>query len=63
MASQPEKQTKAMQILPNIARSKGIQTMKFGQLIVYKVRNVFVEILTKNVVQKLFSDTILKNQN
>ena len=54
MTSQPEKQTKAMQILPNIARSKGIQTMKFGQLIVYKVRNVFVENLTKNVVQTLF---------
>ena len=63
MTSQPETQTKAMQILPNIARSKGIQTMKFGQLIVYKVRNIFVEILTKNVVKKLFSDTILKNQN
>ena len=54
MTSQPETQTKAMQILPNIARSKGIQTMKFGQLIVYKVRNVFVENLTKNVVQTLF---------
>ena len=32
-----------MHILPNIARGKGNQTMKFGQLIEYNLRNSFVE--------------------
>ena len=31
--SQPGKQTIAIPTLPNITRSKGNQTMKFGQLI------------------------------
>ena len=31
--SQPGKETLAIHILPNISRSKGNQTMKFGQLI------------------------------
>ena len=30
-------------MLPNISRSKGNQTMKFGQLIEYKMRNIFLE--------------------
>ena len=29
--------------LPNISRSKGIQTMKFGQLIEYNMRNIFLK--------------------
>ena len=33
----------AIDILPNISRSKGNQTMKFGQLIEYDMRNAFVE--------------------
>ena len=32
-----------MQILPNISRSKGNQTMKFGQLLEYNMRSTFVE--------------------
>ena len=32
-----------MHILPNILRSKGNQTMRFGQLIEYNLRNNFVE--------------------
>ena len=32
-----------MHILPNISRSKGNQTIKFGQLIEYNLRNIFVE--------------------
>ena len=43
MTSQPGKQTIAIHILPNISRSKGIETMKFGQLIEYNMRNTFVE--------------------
>ena len=30
-------------ILPNISRSKRNQTMKFGQLIEYNMRNTFLE--------------------
>ena len=32
-----------MQILTNISRSKGNQTMKYGQLIEYKTKNIFLE--------------------
>ena len=32
-----------MHVLPNISRGKGIQTMKFGQLLEYNTRNIFVE--------------------
>ena len=32
----------AIHILPTILRSKGNQTMKFGQLIDYKMRNIFL---------------------
>ena len=43
MVSQPGLQTIALDILPNISRSKGNQAMKFGQLIEYNMRNIFVE--------------------
>ena len=43
MTSQPGKQTIAIHILPNILRIKGNQTLKFGQLIEYGMRNVFLE--------------------
>ena len=32
-----------MHILPNISRYKGNQTMKFGQLIEYNMRNMILE--------------------
>ena len=40
MTSQPEYQTIATHILPNISDN---QAMKFGQLIEYKIRNIFIE--------------------
>ena len=43
MTSQPGKQTIGIHILPNISTSKGIQTMKFGQLIEYNMRNIFLK--------------------
>ena len=43
MTSQPGLQTIAIHILPNIVRSEGNQTMKFGQLIEYNMRSIFVE--------------------
>ena len=41
--SQLGKQTIAIHILPNISRSNGNQTMKFGQLIEYNMKNTFLE--------------------
>ena len=43
MISQPGYQAIVMHILPNILRSKGNQTMEFGQSIEYNVRNIFIE--------------------
>ena len=43
MTSQPGQQTIVMHILPNIARSKGNQTMKFSQLTECNMRNIFLE--------------------
>ena len=37
------KQTIIIHILPNTSRSKSILTMKFGQLIEYNMRNIFLE--------------------
>ena len=62
MTSQPDYQAIAIHILPYISRSKGIQTMKFGQLIEHDIRNIFLKSHTQNVVEKLFPDPFLKNQ-
>ena len=43
MTSQPRKQTIAVHILLNVSRSKGNETMKFGQLIEYNMRKIFLE--------------------
>ena len=43
MTSQPGLQTIVIHIFSNISRSKGNQTIKFGQLIEYNMGNIFVE--------------------
>ena len=43
MMSQPGQQTILRYILPDISRSKGNQTMKFGQLIECNMKNIFLE--------------------
>ena len=43
VTSQPGKQTITIYALPNISRSKGNQAMKFGQLIEYNMRNIFLK--------------------
>ena len=43
MTSQPGQQTIAIHILTNILRSKDDQAMRFGQLIEYNLRNIFLE--------------------
>ena len=62
MRSQPGKQTIAIHTLLNISRTKGNQTIKFGQLIKYNIRNIFLENHTQNVAEKLFPDPFLKNE-
>ena len=43
MTSQPGKQIIAIHVLPYISRSKNNQTVKFGQLIEYNMRKIFLE--------------------
>ena len=43
MTSKPGKQDIAIHILFNILRSKGNQTVEFGQLIKRNTRNIFFE--------------------
>ena len=43
MTSQPGLQAIAIHVLPNISQSKGNQKMKFGKLIEYKKRNIFLQ--------------------
>ena len=43
MTSQTRKQIIKIHILPNIPRSKGNKTVKFGQLIEHNMRNIFLE--------------------
>ena len=54
MTSRPGKQTITIHILPNISRSKGNKTMKFGQLIEYNMSSIFPE----NVFTKCGRGTI-----
>ena len=61
MASQSGKQTIAIHMLLNISRSKGNKRIKFGQLIEYKMRNIFLKKSYINVVEKIFPDPFLKN--
>ena len=44
------------------ARSKVNQRKKFGQLVEYDMRNIFLEKSFTNVVAKLFADPFLINQ-
>ena len=47
LISQPGKLTITIHILPNISKSKGNKTMKFGQLTEWKVKNIFFKIMQK----------------
>ena len=63
MTSQTGQKIITKHVLSNISRSKGKQTIKFGQLIEHSMRNVFLKNHTQNVVEKLVPDPFLKNQN
>ena len=60
MTSQAGKQTITMHIFPNISISKNNQAIKFGQLIEYNMRNIFLNNRTLDVVEKLFPNPFLK---
>ena len=58
MKSQPGKQTIAIDLLSNISRSKGNQAIKFGQSIKYTTCKI-----TQIVMEKVFPNPFVKNQN
>ena len=43
MTPKPDKETITIHILPNVSPGKKNQTMKFGQLIGYNYRNIFLQ--------------------
>ena len=51
MTSSTGKQKFTIHILPDISRSKSNQAIRFGQLIEYNVRNIFLE---KSLTKKRF---------
>ena len=59
MMLQPGSQTITMHMLPNILRSKHNQTLKLGQLIEYKKRNIFFKNYAKIEARKLVPDLFL----
>ena len=59
MTSKTGQQIITIQILPNFWRSKGNQAMKFGQLIKYKKRNIFLKSHEENKVGRLVPDPSL----
>ena len=63
MTSQPGKEIIVKHILPNISRSKNNQTMKFGQLIEYNMRNIFIEKLFWKCRVETILRQLCKNQN
>ena len=58
MTLQPGRQIIAIHILSNISRSKDNQTMKFGQLIEYNMRNIFHETSYKKIRRRNYSQTL-----
>ena len=63
MASFTEKQIITIHILPNISRSKSNQAVKFGQLIEYDMRYIFLGKLYAKRGGELSLDPFIKNQN
>ena len=60
MTSQPRKQTLQY---TNFSTSQEAKTMKFGQLIEYDMRNIFLEKLYTKCEEKIVPDPFLEGQN
>ena len=63
MTSQPGKQTIAIHTFPCIERSKCNQATKFGQLIEYNIKNIFLDNSSTKCGREAFPGPLLKNQN
>ena len=65
MTSQTGQQIITKHVLSNILRNKGNQAMKFGQLLEYNMRNIFLEKYFSNTKRSGEASLIifLKNQN
>ena len=61
MMSKPGKETTAIHMLINISRSKCNQRMKFGLLIEYNIRNIFLEKLYTKCGGELVTDPFLES--
>ena len=59
MTSKPSQLTITIHILPSISRSKGNQTMKFGQVIEYRKSNIFYKNLGESNAERLVPDLFL----
>ena len=59
MTSQPGEHI-GIAMLPNISKSKSNQTIKFGQLIEYNTRNIFLEKYTQNMWRNYSQTFFLK---
>ena len=63
LISKPGEETITIHILPNISRTKGIQAMRFGQLIEYRMRKIFVEKSYTKCAGENIPRPLSKNQN
>ena len=63
MTSQPGKQTVAIHVLPNVLKGKGNQTMKFGELLEYKMRNILLGKSYTKCGGETIPSSFSKNQN
>ena len=60
MTSQFRRQAIAIHVLLNISRSKDSETIRFGQLIEYRLKDIlFLKNHTQNMVEKLLSDPFI----
>ena len=59
MMSQTGQQIITIHILPNISRTKDNPTMKFGEIIKYSMRNIFVKKHAKYEIGKLVPELFL----
>ena len=62
MTSQTSQKTIRIHILPNLSRSKGIQTKKFGQLLKYNMRNIFLEKSYTKLAENAVPDVFLRKK-
>ena len=63
MTSHTGTQTVTIRILSDISRSKTNYAMKFGQLIEYNMRNIFLEKWCTKCDGEISPDPFLKNRN